>query len=170
MANTYTKIASSTVATAINTITFNSIPSTYTDLKIVYSGRTTANGVVYCDLWTNNNSTSSNYGSRFQAWNSTGSTGQSTNSYTYTYGYMSDNAWTSGYFGGGYFYIPNYNSTGILQNIYNYSAGSKNAASGSVGTLNAGYAPTGAITRIDLNIGTGTGNWAVGSEITLYGI
>lgn len=40
MANTYTLIASSTVgAGGVNTVTFSSIPSTYTDLKVVASIR-----------------------------------------------------------------------------------------------------------------------------------
>ena len=39
MPNTYTKIASNTLSTATSSVTFSSIPSTYTDLLIKISGR-----------------------------------------------------------------------------------------------------------------------------------
>jgi hypothetical protein len=42
MAVTYEPIASTTLGTASTTITLSSIPSTYTDLKIVLTGRTNA--------------------------------------------------------------------------------------------------------------------------------
>jgi hypothetical protein len=61
MAKTYEKIATSTVttATASQTITLNSIPSTYTDLRIVISGTTNTGGkVVYLRF---NGDTGTNY-------------------------------------------------------------------------------------------------------------
>jgi hypothetical protein len=42
MATTYDKIATTTLGSANNTITFSAIPSTYTDLRFVFVGATTA--------------------------------------------------------------------------------------------------------------------------------
>lgn len=56
---TYDNIATTTLGSAANTITFSSIPSTYTDLRLVVVGTTNLNGVeVRVQL---NNDTSSNY-------------------------------------------------------------------------------------------------------------
>ena len=171
MANTHVKIASTTLTTSTNTVTFNSIPQTYTDLKIVYSGRGVGTSDGYTDIWFNNNSTSGSYGSRFLVWNATGTATQSANSYTFTYGYMADGTFSSNVFGSGYFYIPSYTNGSNLHNVLNYSNAGKNASSGSFGTLNGGYGPSGAITRLDLNNGSSsTRYWAAGSTITLYGI
>jgi hypothetical protein len=44
MATTYEKIATTTLGSANSTITFSTIPATYTDLKIVLTGTATASG------------------------------------------------------------------------------------------------------------------------------
>lgn len=58
MATTYEPIATSTVAVAAASITFSSIPATYTDLKLVVSGGTTLGGYAYLQF---NSDTGSNY-------------------------------------------------------------------------------------------------------------
>lgn len=45
MAVTYEPIATTTLGTAQSTITFSSIPSTYTDLRLVFTGTTTTGNV-----------------------------------------------------------------------------------------------------------------------------
>ena len=42
--NTYTPIATTTLSSSQNDITFSSIPSTYTDLVIVFNGKSTNAG------------------------------------------------------------------------------------------------------------------------------
>ena len=60
MASTYTPIATTTLGSAA-TISFTSIPSTYTDLKLVITGTTTANGVPY--IYFNGDNASTTYSS-----------------------------------------------------------------------------------------------------------
>jgi hypothetical protein len=56
---TYTKIASTTVGTAASSVTFSSIPSTYTDLVVVIQAAVTT-GTSFL-LWQVNGDTASNY-------------------------------------------------------------------------------------------------------------
>ena len=57
MANTLTKIQSITANGSVNTISFSSIPATYTDLQIVMSARTVASAIFdYCGINLNNGS------------------------------------------------------------------------------------------------------------------
>jgi hypothetical protein len=57
MPNTLIKIASVTASGSVNTISFSSIPATYTDLQVVMSARTVASAVFdYCGINLNNGS------------------------------------------------------------------------------------------------------------------
>jgi hypothetical protein len=58
MAATYTPIASITLGTAASSVTFSSIPQTYTDLVCVINGRTTADAGIVVQF---NSDTASNY-------------------------------------------------------------------------------------------------------------
>jgi hypothetical protein len=58
MANTYKLIASNVLASATGTVTFSSIPATYTDLVIKLSARSTNSGVTFNQLRVVFNSTS----------------------------------------------------------------------------------------------------------------
>jgi hypothetical protein len=62
MANTYELISSNTLASDITSVTFSSIPQTYTDLVIRYSARTNGGGIVgdTCNI-TFNSDTGNNY-------------------------------------------------------------------------------------------------------------
>jgi hypothetical protein len=58
MPATYEPIATTTLGSAASTITFSSIPATYTDLRIVYTGSVTVDGVLRTYF---NNDTGANY-------------------------------------------------------------------------------------------------------------
>jgi len=60
MANTYTLISSNVLTSSAASVTFSSIPSTYTDLVLKCSVRSTRTGVSFAPflLWTNNASSS----------------------------------------------------------------------------------------------------------------
>ena len=58
MASTYEPIATTTLSSATSSITFSSIPSTYTDLRIVWTGTTSAGNNVRVQF---NGDTATNY-------------------------------------------------------------------------------------------------------------
>jgi hypothetical protein len=61
MATTYNKIASTTLGSASATITFNSIPATYTDLRIVVVGTASGNANVELTFNGDNSGAGTNY-------------------------------------------------------------------------------------------------------------
>jgi hypothetical protein len=58
MATTYEKIATTTLGSAASDITFSSIPSTYTDLRLVWVGTTSTTNNLYIQF---NSNTANNY-------------------------------------------------------------------------------------------------------------
>ena len=61
MATTYERIASTTVSSSVSSVTFSSIPATYTDLSICLSVRSSTAAELYAQV---NNSTSTIYQNR----------------------------------------------------------------------------------------------------------
>jgi hypothetical protein len=110
MANTYEAIATVTVtgATAAS-MDFTSIPQTYTDLLIKYSGR--VNAAVDPTLKIIFNSNTSNYSSKVLNGDGTAA-GSYNGSTAYAYGgYVCNSAHTANTFSNGEIYIPNYTSS-----------------------------------------------------------
>jgi hypothetical protein len=114
MANTYVKIASTTVgAGGAANVEFTSIPTTYTDLKIVFSARSN-----YASVWDHmyyflNGDTANNYTSRWlQGSGSAASSSQqgAAASLQPRFAIPGANA-TASTFGNGEIYIPNYLSS-----------------------------------------------------------
>lgn len=107
MANTYTLIASSTVgAGGVGSITFSSIPQTYTDLVIKFSGR---NNTTEQNVMLSFNGSSSNFTSKLLYGN--GSSVLSA-SYTDSRGLNTNySTAVSNAFSNGELYIPNYTSS-----------------------------------------------------------
>jgi hypothetical protein len=166
MPNTMTLISSVTVGSggAAN-ITFNSIPQTYTDLKVMTSVRGTATGQSTGLSYRFNSSTTGISG-RYAS----GAPGIGTESYAITYMYageVSGGTGTAGTFGNVEIYIPNYTTNqykpssvkGIQEN---------NSTSGYLTFSCSTWANTGAVTSITLL--PGAGNWAEYSTAYLYGI
>jgi hypothetical protein len=152
--NTYTQIASTTVGTATNTVTFSSIPATYTDLVIIMNGTATAAADVYLNY--NTDTTSSNYSNT----------------------YISGNGSTAG--SGrdpipavGLFYTTDSN---IIANIMNYSNSTTyktcisrgNTAASLVITRVMMWRNTAAINEVVVK--HSSGNFNTGSTFNLYGI
>lgn len=159
------KIASTTVETPQSSITFSSIPSGYTDLKIVVSARQST-GDLGVLLRFNSNSASyssrSLYGNGSTAASSTGGT-----STEYSSWMTSMSTDTANTFGSGEIYIPNYNSS-------NYKSISSDGVNENNGTtaytaLTAGlWSNTAAVTSITLSAVSGT--FVANSTFTLYGV
>lgn len=159
MPATYEPIATTTLSSAASTITFSSIPSTYTDLRLVIVGA----GDGQLLYWTYNSDTASNY-----SWTRLLGNGSAASSTAQTN--LSNNRgwWT------------NASSTPCVNEIDVFSyAGSTNKTSlvkssvdqnGSGNTVAAVnlWRSTSAITSIQLSMSSG--NFYTGTTATIYGI
>ena len=176
MANTYTLIASSTVGSggAAN-IEFTFIPSTYTDLKLVYSTRGSQAGYHTQGIRLTVNETTSGYTTR-----TVGSDGLDPVSTTNPYGVTSASISTFGggadstanIFGNNEIYIPNYAGSNN-KSISTDSVTENNAAALYRTQMYLGavlLSNTAAISSIRIAPETGEGNFVQYSTAYLYGI
>lgn len=151
--STYTPIATQTLGSAASTVTFSSIPSTYTDLVLVMTGYLTGAGAVYCQF---NGDTASNYSSTFLQGQA--SAGSGIDTACYIFGYLSSGSQNTGIS-----HIMNYANTTIYK-TYVARANDTNTVNANVGL----WRSTAAINSIALK--TSANNFVVGSTFTLYGI
>lgn len=162
MPSTYEPIATQTLLSDAGQITFNSIPSTYTDLILVCSVRVTTATDDF-NIQFNGDTSSSNY------------------SFTQLFGNGSS-AYSSRYQNSNKFrladYMPNGSSYGIIvsnimsyanPNVYKTTVSKWSETNGATG-INIGlWRDTSAITSIRLTEGS-TQNIKAGSTFTLYGV
>ena len=157
--NTYTPIATTTLGSSSANYTFTSIPSTYTDLVIVFNGRCTSTGGWNFFIQFNGD-TSGNYGA-------TSMYGDGTNT-------GSNRSINSSQVGG--FVVDGSNYGQVNVNVMNYSntttyktiVGKGSTAAGSYVDARVGeWRSTSAISSI-LMYSNG-GNWQTGPTFTLYG-
>lgn len=168
MAVTYVAIATTTVGSGgASSIEFTSIPGTYTDLKLVVSGRSNTSSAQ--GLFFSLNSSTSNRSSRFlDGDGASASSGSATDGYTG--GTILGTGATTNTFGNTEFYFPNYagsnNKSFSLDNVTETNATTAYA------NLAAGlWSNTSAITSIKLTIGsTAAHSFVQYSTATLYGI
>lgn len=159
MPATYEPIATTTLGSATNTITFNSIPGTYTDLRLIVN----VNGSGIAVLAQFNSDTGSNYS--YTALAGTGSAASSyrgTNQTSIDPRYNAISQWNL-------FTFDIFSYTGSTNKTVLTTGSQDNNGSGSVNSQVHLWRNTAAITRIDLVTG-GTGNMAIGTTATLYGI
>jgi len=168
MANTYALISSNTLSSSQASVTFSSIPSTYTDLVLKCSNRTASGGVEDLLIEFNNDS-STIYSSTRIVGNGSTATSSLQSGVTLMNAYESNwNSDTANTFSNGEFYIPNYTSTSNKP-ISIYGAREVNATAGTL-TARAGlYRNTSAITSIKLTYSGGNSH-LTGSSFFLYGI
>ena len=110
MANTFTLIEAKTLGSAVSTVTFSSIPQTYTDLKLVYSARNSGSADPWYQVLIqfNSDTTAANYPYRY-LYNASGTQGGGNGNQAI--GYSVSNAATANTFSNGEIYIPNYTSS-----------------------------------------------------------
>ena len=163
---TYEPIQTQTLSSSAGSVTFTSIPQTYTDLVLVSSMRATASGNQEFTLRLNSD-TGSNYSyTRVAGDGSSAFSDRGTNRTYIDMGYMPGSNSSSGVFGINNLSIMNYaNTTTNKTLLYRWNdAGAVNAyAAAEVGL----WRSTSAITSITLATG---GNLEAGSTFTLYGI
>ena len=155
MPATYEPIATTTLSTATASVSFSSIPQTYTDLVLIVRGAATASAAAQITL---NNNTSGIYDDLRLFSSTSAGTDHSPNSGTM---YVGGSAFTDGMF---IVNIFNYTNTNVGKSIMSrYS---------SPATLNAmcltTFQSTAAVTSIEVGVTSST--YVSGSNFTLYGI
>lgn len=156
-----TLISTQTLATTAASVTFSSIPATYTDLVLVYSGRSSTTNA-YITIAFNGDSSSSMR-------ELTGS-GTAAASYgpatTANGGWISISTGTTNTFASVNCYIPNYTST--ANKAYSVDSVTENNAAAATQRIMAGlWSGTTAVTSIALTAGT---SFTAGSMFSLYGL
>jgi hypothetical protein len=161
---TYTKIASNTVgAGGVSSVTFSSIPATYTDLVVKLSVRTNAAGT-YDQLNWSFNGTTTGYTNRILQGD--GTSAASYNAATRELGIINGNTATASTFSSTDFYMPNYTSSSFKS--YSIDSVTEHNATTAYSQLDAGlWSNTAAVTSIAINAGS---TFLQYSTFTLYGI
>lgn len=170
MAATYIPIASTTLTTSAGSVTFSSIPATYTDLVLRWSGRSTRANIGTDVLITLNSSTATNYSYTFMRGNSASAVSSRGSNQANLWVVTNGTNTTSNTFSSNELYIPNYAAS---QNkpISSYDVVENNSSSSGQALIDA-YAElwrvTDAITSITL--APDASSFVSGSSFFLYGI
>jgi len=166
MANTYVKIATVSVgAGGASTIDFTSIPSTYTDLVLVGSVRS-SNANNYGDIFFTFNGATTNRSARYLE--GSGSAAASSSQTTMGAGSGQGNSATANTFGNFQLYVPNY--AGSTNKSSSADGVGENNATQAYASLYANlWSSTAAINQITI-VPLATFNFVQYSTATLYGI
>ena len=165
MANTFIKIETITVGTAIASITFSSIPQTYTDLQLVISSRT-SRASDSDGMFITFNAVTTGYTQKDVL--GSGPAAVSGHSSLRYIGETPGNNATASVFGNAQVYIPNYTSANYKS--YSVDAVAEDNDSSAYVSLVAGlWSNTAAITSIAISPQTGP-NLNQYTTATLYGI
>jgi hypothetical protein len=168
MANTYTLISSNTLSSSAASVTFSSIPATYTDLVLRMSVRSDI-ADSYVNIYVSYNGNASNYSETYMAGNGTSAVSGrgSANPYFLQAVWSEGTSWTSNTFASSELYIPNY--AGSANKVASaFGAAENNATAARVTTTATLWSNTSAISSINLQ--PYSGNFVSGSSFYLYGI
>lgn len=167
MATTYTLISSNVLSSSAASVTFSSIPSTYTDLVLRISARSSETATI-TSIEVEFNSTASSYSiTRLRGNGSAASSSRSSNQTQLTVGTIPAASATSNTFGSIEVYIPSYTAS---QNkaLGSFNVGENNATAADIYTHAGLWSNTAAISSIVLDLGGF--NFVSGSSFYLYGI
>lgn len=155
--NTYVALDKVTIGTATNTVTFNSIPGTYTDLRIIIDGTAASNS--YCTLRFNGDTNNNYSNTEIVGDGSTAGTYRNSgNPYAYTGSiYTSQTV--------NLIDILNYSNSTTFKSFSHEASYGGNSIKQSIGL----WRSTSAITSITVGTGGAT-NFNVGTTFSLYGI
>lgn len=164
MANTFKLIASSTVgAGGASSVTFSSIPGTYTDLCLKYSIRNTSTNPTVIALI---NGSSSNFLRTYMVGDGS-SVNSAANDASNYIGYGSVSTDTASTFSNNELYISNYTASTFKPFVVD-NVTENNATTAYAYLASSSWSNTAAITSIDISMFGG--NLAQYSTLTLYGI
>lgn len=165
MANTYTLIASSTVGSSgASSITFSSIPSTFTDLVIKISTKCSFDWLL-CEF---NNSGGTSYDQVYIRGDGSGVLSGTQNDKPAAYATITGQNVTAHTFGNAELYIPNYTSS-TKKSISGDGVSSANQSAAYLYLTSSLWNDTAAITQIKLTK-SDAGNFDQYSTFYLYGI
>ena len=166
MATTFVKIATVTVgAGGAATMAFSSIPSTYTDLMLLYSARAAEPTGSFYEVSVTLNGSTTGFTAR-QLYGD-GSTAASSSPTTRQVGLIGNVTTTSNTFNNNMIYFPNY--AGSTNKSYSVDAVTENNATTAYANIVAGlWSNTAAINSISLAVTSN--NFVQYSTATLYGI
>jgi hypothetical protein len=177
MADTFKKLSTISLG-GVNTGTFTSIPNTYTDLQIYFSGRTVKTGSTTDGLLvTINNDTGANYKrtTLYNDYSAIYGNGDNTGYQSYINTGLGDitatNALTNS-LGKAWFYFGNYANTSQFKQVSFQGTSQTNSDTANTGYFYfaaAQWANTNAITSIRMFSSSGS-SFVTGSSATLYGI
>jgi len=160
-------IATQTLGSSAASITFSSIPSTYTDLRLVVTGHQTGTGgaVMYLQF---NSDTATNYSAtEIRGNGSTVASSRGTSTANMRIGFIQDDSVSSSYISVSTVDIFSYTGS-----TYKTALGTGDAdanGSGTVGNFVGLWRSTSAITSITILPVSGN-TWTAGTTATLYGI
>ena len=164
MTSTYEKIATTTLGSATNTVTFSSIPATYTDLVVICSGGATATSNARIAFNGDNSGTSysNTYISGTGSAAESGRTSNQSTSLLNSFGYLeNDMNWNC------LIQIMNYSNSTTYKTFLSRANQADNGLTALVGV----WRSTSAITSLTITcVFTGSPNFQTGTSFTLYGI
>ena len=171
MAANYVKLETITVGEAgASSVTFNNIPQTgYTDVKVVYSVRTTGGSGQWMNLSLSFNGLTTNWSNKYLygTGSAAGSNGTSTNFYAAGVGNPSTT--TANTFSSGELYVPNFAGSNAKSVSYD-TVTENNGTSALIQSGAALWNSTAAITSLTIAPESGVGNFAQYSTFSLYGL
>lgn len=163
---TYTLIQSTTLSTNAATVTFSSIPTTFSDLVFRITGRSTVPSGTYDTGYLYNGTAFSS--TKIQGINTTISSSRTTGTDAQGGGIWVPNATTAAnIFGSTEVYWPNYQST-VSQPVYIYSVAEQNATNAPILLTALLWQSTSALSSV--LVFAGAGSFVAGSTLSLYGI
>lgn len=166
MAKTYTALASTVLSGSTTTVSFTSIPGSYTDLIVRISGRVSTAGVNFDNptikintVTTNRSGTNASFSSSTASSTSVGTGGIA----------LPAALATSNTFGAVELRIPNYANTSYNKPFWITSVSESNGSGTNYGQIVAGlWASTAAITQLDFDMTPN--NFVTGSRFDLFGV
>jgi hypothetical protein len=158
MASTYTPIATQTLSSSAASVTFSSIPSTYTDLVLVTAAPSVGGGISIATMRFNGDTTT-NYSCTRLSGDGTSAASDRDSGTGITSGLTYPGQYTQ------IWMIQNYSNTTTYKTCISKAAVAQSLIRYGVGL----WRSTAAINSLTIIDGTGT-NYATGSTFTLYGI
>lgn len=156
--------------TATGALTFDAIPSTYTHLELVLSGRAAFAAVSVLAAARFNSDSGANYDVEYHQALATIASAAIATGLTLAYmGYMPANTAAAGNAGSSRMLIPNYANT-TLHKAWDSHGGTAEAGTGQTIRANGRWKSTAAITRIDIVDASGGTTWLAGTGATLLGM